>query len=615
MGKILFNEQELLARLAYTQASPRTLVDVGAHIGNFCRPFGEAGWRVVAFEPDPDNYADLYRRVQTFADGRAIKKAVSDVTEKGSFYRSTEYWGIHSLKPSHPSHTDRIDVDLVRLDDALRAESIDRVTLLKIDAEGADFPALKSFPFDRMKPEAVMVEFMDSRSQPHFGYSHHDVVAFMAERDYVAYVSEWAPVVAHSKKGGGGGPFYFLQCCPYPLHHAPAWGNLIFIPAAYRQMFETTLNDVLVDLERRRQAQANSRRSTWSVPAAVARDPQSLLLRQLKTQAKRVPGARGLWRFGRQTLTSLQRRASDRRRAPANEEGQAPNHSSFETTASARVTITVADGGDAASLHACLQSLQRQGFEDWVGHIVVDHGLEPSLAVARKLAEQDPRLTLIKHGQGGWMTAGKNTGARLSDSPYVLLLGHEDRLLEGALGRAVTLLDAMADRPDVAGVRFGAQYANGAIARGVEVDVSIADFVGDIDVDTRTVVLRRDVFAQFGGFDESLGSVAEVDFWLRLLRHGYVLLPIDQTGVAFVRGALSVADDEAALAERKALWAWLDAGLSDAEVIEGTPHVFRRPRSHYLAGWADKRRRLIEAGRAERDVDLGGVGLRLLWRP
>ena len=245
-----FSECELLLRLEYPVASKLTLVDVGAQIGSFAQPFATRGWRVIAFEPEPANYQDLLARFENFPNVTCIAKAVSDASEQEvPFYISTEHWGIHSLKPFPPTHQLSLTVETVRLDEILTDLRVERVTVLKIDTEGADFLALKSLDFDRFQPDVVLCEFMDERSQENFDYSHHDMVAYMDQLGYAAFVTEWAPIIEYGRKGVPVS-HNFLQCVAYPLDHDPAWGNLFFVPVGQVVQFRKTLGAYLSDLER-----------------------------------------------------------------------------------------------------------------------------------------------------------------------------------------------------------------------------------------------------------------------------------------------------------------------------------------------------------------------------
>ena len=266
---MMFSECELLLRLKYPAGDNHTLVDVGAQAGGFAQPFAKRGWRVIAFEPEPANYQELSDRFKNFSNVTCIAKAVSDSSEQGvPFYVSSEHWGIHSLQPFHPTHQSRLTVDTVRLDVTLTEMQVDWVTVLKIDIEGADFLALQSFNFKRMQPEVVMCEFMDERSQENFGYTHHDMVAYMDNLGYFTFVSEWAPIVEYGRRGMPVS-HSFLQCVPYPLDHEPAWGNLFFVPRGRAEEFRGVLLSYLGDLELARKM-AGLRSLLGRLPGGVA---------------------------------------------------------------------------------------------------------------------------------------------------------------------------------------------------------------------------------------------------------------------------------------------------------------------------------------------------------
>jgi len=245
-----FSEHRLLAMHKFRSRRP-LLVDVGAHHGSACRTFAERGWQVIAFEPEHDNYTALIRNLSGFDNATCIPKAVADVTGKEvPFYVSDEHYGIHSLKPFHETHRLAYEVETVTLNDALEALNIEAVTLLKIDTEGADFLALKGFDCSRYDPEVVMVEFMDERTSPHFGYTHHDVATHMKEQGYTAFISEWEPITEYAREGVPTPPHTWIQCVPYPLDHEPSWGNLIFVPQAHEERFKASLEAYLDRLQR-----------------------------------------------------------------------------------------------------------------------------------------------------------------------------------------------------------------------------------------------------------------------------------------------------------------------------------------------------------------------------
>jgi hypothetical protein len=133
-----------------------------------------------------------------------------------------------------------VAVKAVRLDSFLKQQNVSNVDLLKIDVEGADFLVLESFNWEKYRPEVVMVEFMDSRSQKNFNYDHHAMVRFMDKIGYVAYTSEWAPIVDYYSPGKVNKPHQWIRLKKYSPNDRPDWGNLIFIPVAAEAKFYST---------------------------------------------------------------------------------------------------------------------------------------------------------------------------------------------------------------------------------------------------------------------------------------------------------------------------------------------------------------------------------------
>lgn len=243
MNKLKFDESEFLTHYSFIDQKP-IMVDVGGHFGTSSILFAKKNWLVIAFEPEPGNYKRFCDRTKDIKNVLCINKAVYKTTgETIPFYVSDTHPGIHSLKPWHKTHQKKINVQTIRLDDALEEHDINYVSLLKIDTEGADLPVLESFDFNKIKPEIVMCEYMDDRTSDAFNYNHHDIVSYMSRFEYVAYLSEWAPIVEY------GADHVFLQCVRYPLNHEPAWGNIIFIQKVNIPKFEKVLIKYLESLE------------------------------------------------------------------------------------------------------------------------------------------------------------------------------------------------------------------------------------------------------------------------------------------------------------------------------------------------------------------------------
>lgn len=210
---------------ALRREGPGLLVDVGAHFGSSLRRFADDGWRVIAIEPDPNNRAVLVERLQgrenVIVDARAIGEQDGEIL---SLYTSDVSTGISALAPFHPSHRATSEVETVRLDTLLALA--DRVTALKTDLEGYDLLALRTFPWARLHPRAVVCEFEDRKTVP-LGYTYHDLGSYLVEQGYAVFVSEWFPVVEYGRRHR----WRSLRRYPSELEDPAAWGNFIAVDA------------------------------------------------------------------------------------------------------------------------------------------------------------------------------------------------------------------------------------------------------------------------------------------------------------------------------------------------------------------------------------------------
>ncbi len=125
-----------------------TVVDVGAHAGIFaCWAARAAGdVRVYAYEPSPESFRYLEHNVRANAldNVRCLNLGVSDREGSARLYRSGRDTGSHSLFPREGLHhpSDFSEVRLTTLESALHDNGIERIDLLKLDCEGAEFGIL-----------------------------------------------------------------------------------------------------------------------------------------------------------------------------------------------------------------------------------------------------------------------------------------------------------------------------------------------------------------------------------------------------------------------------------------------------------------------------------------
>jgi FkbM family methyltransferase len=202
---------------------PSVMVDVGAHHGGSLRPFADDGWRVIAIEPDPQN-----RRILTSRYGRKSnvvidERAIGETDgQRVALYTSPVSTGISALAPFHPTHRASGEVETVRLDTLLADQ--EAVGFLKTDTEGWDLGVLRTFPWVRLRPLAVMCEFEDRKTVP-LGYDYHELANYLVDLDYLVFTSEWYPVVEYGQRHR----WRCLRRYPVQLESPAAWGNLLAV--------------------------------------------------------------------------------------------------------------------------------------------------------------------------------------------------------------------------------------------------------------------------------------------------------------------------------------------------------------------------------------------------
>jgi len=138
-------------------------VDVGAHIGYHAvwgaSLVGQAG-KVFAFEADPVNFERLSENLRPFPGSVAIKRAVWSSSGTVTFERSSQSgesgWGtltaVRDLKSG-----EHLEANSVSLNDWSAENGIDRLTLMKIDAEGSEVGILKGADslIDKFRPAII----------------------------------------------------------------------------------------------------------------------------------------------------------------------------------------------------------------------------------------------------------------------------------------------------------------------------------------------------------------------------------------------------------------------------------------------------------------------------
>ena len=248
LGPRTMSEVEVLHELMSDEPRGAVMVDVGAHWGESLLPFAVDGWEVHAFEPDPVNRAHLHHTCRELPNVAVIPKAVSARQGEVTLYRSAESSGISTLSAFSPSHHAMGAVEVTTLRTYCDEVGLQRVTFLKIDAEGFDRFVLEGQPWDRLRPRAILCEFEDNKTVQ-LGYTWKDLAEDVVGYGYRVLVSEWRPVRAY------GADHQWRRFAPYPtrLVDEAATGNLLAVAEEEFDRLSTIARRSAVRLSVRRQ--------------------------------------------------------------------------------------------------------------------------------------------------------------------------------------------------------------------------------------------------------------------------------------------------------------------------------------------------------------------------
>lgn len=178
-----------------------TVLDIGAGIGDFSiyAAFGRPETKVYAFEPYPGSFLLLNENLErnvienVFPFQQAIWGKVGELILDQSVGEPLQFSSREVVV--EPGKTRQIKVHAVTLADVLAQHTLDRVDLLKLDCEGAEYEILMNAQEETLaKVQRIVMEYHNVDVD----HTHVQLIRFL---ESVGYTVSWEQNIVHEEIG------------------------------------------------------------------------------------------------------------------------------------------------------------------------------------------------------------------------------------------------------------------------------------------------------------------------------------------------------------------------------------------------------------------------------
>lgn len=181
------------------------------------------------------------------------------------------------------------------------------------------------------------------------------------------------------------------------------------------------------------------------------------------------------------------------------------------------VSIVLLTYNRATILPNAIDSVLNQSYPRFELLIVDDHSTDYTDEIIEQY--DDPRIRYHRHDSNRGEAATRNTGVELATGEFVAFLDDDDEYLPEFLQKSVQRITNQPENCAGTFVAFEVRRHGGpCTVRHVD---RIVEGLNSRSLRQRRIggtMLRREVFDEVGGFDESLTGVVDLDLWIRILR-------------------------------------------------------------------------------------------------
>ncbi|MBI5149416.1 MAG: glycosyltransferase [Candidatus Omnitrophica bacterium] len=215
-----------------------------------------------------------------------------------------------------------------------------------------------------------------------------------------------------------------------------------------------------------------------------------------------------------------------------------------------RVSIIIPVYNSEKTVGEALDSVAAQTYTDYEVIVVNDGSTDQSESAIKKYMSPPLNVTYVEQVNNG-PAAARNAGLRLAKGEFVAFLDADDLWDKDKLATAIEAMDANPDaklvftdmRHVVNGRTVYASYLHERPYPSLPNGKIYDNLLWGNFIFTPTVLVRRDVLREVGGFDENLQIAEDYDLWLRIARR-YPIHYIDRPLVTRRRIGGNITDDK-----------------------------------------------------------------------
>lgn len=186
-----------------------------------------------------------------------------------------------------------------------------------------------------------------------------------------------------------------------------------------------------------------------------------------------------------------------------------------------QVSVIIPCYNVASYIEQCLDSVLGQTYQNLDIVVVDDGSTDTTLGMLKEYQKKDTRIRIVSKENGG-LASARNAGLAVATGTYFILLDSDDVMMSEKVATQVAWMENT-----TCDVMYSDLYhfwdGTSAIYRLDIPELSHDQYEGLLKgnhINPNTICMNRSVYERIGGFDESLRSAEDWEYWLRIAQAG-----------------------------------------------------------------------------------------------